>query len=334
MTHVRQVWMDAVRGACILLVMLWHGALVMEWLKPSVPAGLSAFNNAFAPFRMPVLTFLSGMLLERALKKPTGMFIRGKIFSLYWPYLLWSLLFLAVRGTLWPERALTILWKPETYLWFLHNLFLFYLAFLALCRLRIPLLPVAVASLLLAEFGTDQLAVARALFLFAFFLLGHLAQSRNWIGRVPMPILVAAGAAAIAGAGAGLTGHEMRYQLMFAWAPLALIVVVLALAPRYRPLPLLTLLQWIGANSIVFYASHMTFQMLAGRLMQRAGVTGIWMYLLLPLAISFLGAAAMQAARARWHLAGLPFDLGVLRQWRASASRPGARGEPPRRTGG
>ena len=58
MTHVRQVWRDAVREACILLVMLWHGALVMEWLGLPVPAGLTAFNNAFA--QVPVVGMILG----------------------------------------------------------------------------------------------------------------------------------------------------------------------------------------------------------------------------------------------------------------------------------
>ena len=77
MDSTRLGWMDFARGLCILLVILMHATGTVEAAGLEPPAGLTLFNQALEPFRMPLLMFLSGMLLSKSLDKPPA--IRMKI---------------------------------------------------------------------------------------------------------------------------------------------------------------------------------------------------------------------------------------------------------------
>ena len=74
----RMQWMDLLRGLAVLLVVVLHaashgGAEVEGW---------TLVNRHLTPFRMPLLMFLSGMLLHRSLAKPLPVYLWGKVAAL------------------------------------------------------------------------------------------------------------------------------------------------------------------------------------------------------------------------------------------------------------
>ena len=80
-TTQRIEWMDSLRGIAILLLLFWHAFAIPDLLGTPMPDWLRNINNAFLPFRMPMLMFLSGMLLEKSLRKPLPTYYEGKLVS-------------------------------------------------------------------------------------------------------------------------------------------------------------------------------------------------------------------------------------------------------------
>jgi fucose 4-O-acetylase-like acetyltransferase len=94
----RMVWMDLARGLAVSFVILLHCATYLKDLGEPVPDWLRTVNAAFRPLRMPLLVFLSGMLLNRSLTKPPFIFAYGKFRSLLWPYVVWVVVFCIASG--------------------------------------------------------------------------------------------------------------------------------------------------------------------------------------------------------------------------------------------
>ncbi|RHZ90307.1 acyltransferase, partial [Cereibacter sphaeroides] len=79
--------MDFLRGLSVLLVVVLHantanigGETVGWWAE---------VNRHLTPFRMPLLMFMSGMLLYRSLAKPLPVYIWGKFAAIAWPLAVW-----------------------------------------------------------------------------------------------------------------------------------------------------------------------------------------------------------------------------------------------------
>lgn len=315
--------MDALRGLAVLMVMWFHSwGLVSEQAGPPVGA-VTVVNQAMDPFRMPLLMFLSGMLLTRSLRKPSGRYLRGKLGGIVWPYLVWSVLTVTATsldaGTVDAGALGSILYAPPTYHWYLAYLAVFYVLGLALPpAARTVLVPIALAvSAVPVVQGTPR----QFLFLLGFFLAGDLV-ARAW----PRSRLVDAwwfvSLCAVAGLGvavASVLGVETRYEL--AWAP-GVVAAVFAVRPALRRLaatragrPLVT----IGQHSLVYYVSHYLVIALGIRVLQRAGLespTLLW---------AMLMALALLAGWAMVRLRTVP-AVSALFQWPAARRRPAVAG--------
>ncbi len=94
----RIVWMDMVRGSMILLVIIHHWiSRVNEYDSLSSMGIYQAIYNIkifFAPFRMELLFFLSGLIVRKSIKKDKNEFINGKIKNVLYPYIIWSCIYL------------------------------------------------------------------------------------------------------------------------------------------------------------------------------------------------------------------------------------------------
>lgn len=131
----RIVWLDAAKGIGILLVVVGHalGGLIDSPLG----AGLGVFRAAFFAiysFHMPLFFMLSGVLVADRLTRDRGGFGRSMIFSIAWPYFLWSAIQFTIiyqMGALvnqpveryWPT-LLSLPWHSVSQFWFLQTLFI------------------------------------------------------------------------------------------------------------------------------------------------------------------------------------------------------------------
>jgi len=138
-------WVDIVKSFAIILVAIYHTAII------GIPLGLidpvwEGICVKLAAFRMPVFFFAAGLFAESVVKRPWKKIWSTRLALLAWAFLLWTCLryfyFLTVPMETRPHETSTMLlllapiW-PSTGLWFLHALALFFI--LTKLLLRVPL---------------------------------------------------------------------------------------------------------------------------------------------------------------------------------------------------
>lgn len=275
----RMHWMDMLRGIAVLLVVVLHGADI-PYLNGNGVEQWAQVNRYLEPFRMPLLMFLSGLLLPRSLAKPLPLYAWGKFAAIGWPLLLWILLFglLIYRGGI-DHPAF---WRSGgDYLWFLTALALCYLIGAGLKPLvrsssafLIAALSLCLAMLLTRHFAEINLPIAtRTLYNGAFFFLGAacLRLIPRW-NKVPALLIVTLAVIAVVIAHLGADDRALRTGTLYAVPGSVIgIAVVVWLAPRVRPCRAVSFLAWIGRSSIVVYIVHFPAAVLTHRLMMHWG---------------------------------------------------------------
>ena len=247
--------MDQLRGLAIILVFLQHANAIAGLSGLEQWTILAWFNSVFAPFRMPTLLFLSGLLLTPSLRKPFRAFAGGKLRKILWPLAVWSI-------------PTIILLQPSTlkgmvgpgHLWFLWVLFACYA--IGVLTKWIPALIVAIALVtcaLLVPFDTallEHIPRARMIAWYGgFFFLGaaSLKAIPWWQKRGPWWVAALLGLVALAWglipetkANGSLTPLEFPMSLIG-------IAAILWIAPR---LPTAAALIRVGQDSIVWYVAQ------------------------------------------------------------------------------
>lgn len=266
--------MDVVRGLAIIAVIYGHTEAIgrveqvfssAEWMVVT--------NKVLVLIRMPLLMFLSGMLVPRSIARGWRSFLPGKFTKLAWPYAVWIAVFVVVLwlyrddGTL-STIPMSIVWPEnpnQTPLWYLRNLFFYYLIAQVLRWLRLPLWSGAVLGLtisatqLITNFvaGTTELRFAN---LMTFFFLGAVAMQyreaiTNFCRKPSVAIILLV--MFIVPAYIYVTGiAPVRYRLEFIWGPLAFIGLILGFAPAITSSTWTKPIEFIGRNSLYFYVMH------------------------------------------------------------------------------
>ena len=172
----RMAWMDIVRGAAVLAVVAFHSVTMVERYGIEANVIWRYLNETLKLFRMPILVFLSGMLLTRSLAKPTPQYIYGKISGIFWPFLVWSTIYGVVLQLDFTNiQALQILYTGGSHLWFLVFLLSYYIVAKPLEGVH-PLVIAAVAfALSIASPDGDKYS-ERILFLMSLFFLASFAS--------------------------------------------------------------------------------------------------------------------------------------------------------------
>lgn len=317
----RQVWMDFARGLCIALVVMVHTRSAFLGDNLPMPPALEALNLFMDPFRIPLLMFLSGMLLSKSLSKPAGPYFWGKFNLIFWPFLIWSQIIYASEGRLTLEYILKTPISAPSVLWYLWFLTAFYgLAFL-INRWRLPILPIMAVSLIASELLPSFIRMDRFAALFVMFLAGHLAAQHldRLSGRKLLGILGLA--IAIAGGVWSVTVAPIKYDARFILVPFGLIAFILAFAQHYTTSALTAPVEWIGRNSMLFYAAHMPIILLMLNGLQRVEGLGPWAIYLGAFAAAMLAGALLQVLRTRSQFVAALFDFRIVAQGWARLSR-------------
>lgn len=124
---VRMAWIDALRGTAIILVLLHHAIdLSAMFSGVASPRPVAITDQAAQPHRMPLLMFLSGLVLSRSLDKTLGRYYLGKLRGIVWPNVVWIVVYGVVAG---PDRLSSWeTWFTGTWLWYLTYLAAYYAA--------------------------------------------------------------------------------------------------------------------------------------------------------------------------------------------------------------
>lgn len=129
----RLQWVDYAKGIGIILVVYGHVArgLVNAGLV-SDPSFLVWLDGVIYGFHMPLFFLLAGLFFFESIEKRGALrYVEGKVSTLVYPYVLWSLLQGGIEvllsaytnsKTTWSE-VLALLWAPRAQFWFLYALF-------------------------------------------------------------------------------------------------------------------------------------------------------------------------------------------------------------------
>lgn len=304
--HDRRIgWMDVLRGLAILLVVLHHSTQIVEYRVGELPEPFTFLSAFFAPFRMPMLMFLSGLLVAGSLTRPTGEYVWGKLRRILWPIVVWTLVYNGMEFIVDGVFSLDV-WN--TYLWFMQFVLAYYLIALLIRRLPVWVLIVVplVGAFLVADPALELLQ--RFLYLMPFFFLGALIE-KHWdryatllsarraaiLCVIPLAIAVYSGLDDLWARQAGVEDGGGLWYLPWAAVPAMLGILILVrvcvLIPDVR---WLAPVRFVGRYSLIYYCSHYPVFAALGWLAARAGLAQPT----LALVVIFLATLAISTAFA------------------------------------
>lgn len=257
----RLQFLDRAKGIGILLVVLFHAWRGLLDSYPHVGGVLMRMvDYTVYLFHMPLFFILSGMLAERSLAKGRGSYLIGKLVSLYWPYLLWSIVTIGFiillpsltdHGFGWRQMR-DIPFQPRIHLWFLFTLFLYSVLYAAMPQIKF-LLPLAIVMAFVATLD-DLRPFAQYLSNLVFFVAG-LAGPVRW--RAALRWWPAALAVLLGSAAAGMHFGLSHLSWPLAPAGLAGTLTILAASNRIAAGGWLDrLLTLLGTASLAIYILH------------------------------------------------------------------------------
>lgn len=301
----RARYMDFLRGGAILLVIFNHAVLFTVDLIGNAPGPLQVLNVVFAPIRMPLMVFLSGLLVPRSLSKGTSRYWDGKLRMVLYAYLVWASLSVAkdfapaaLSGNYAWSMFLPIAYEPPAHTWFLYYLLIFY-GVSYLTRDRVHPLLVSATALVVGIFVDGNWE--RFTLLLAFFMAGV------WVARHPRLIpqlvedrrvLLVSALVSAAFVVTAVFGVNLRYETLA--APIVVAGILLSIkfgqwATAKWSTRMTTALEYIGRQSLVFYLVHFFAVLVAVLLIQRLfAVPNGWIMILSGFAAG-LGASAVVA---------------------------------------
>ncbi|WP_428243536.1 acyltransferase family protein [Gynuella sp.] len=137
----RTYWVDYAKAIGILLVVYGHVARGLENGGIVIPEQLFGIyqltDSIVYSFHMPLFFFLSGLFFQHSFsKRGGGQLVLSKIDTIFYPYVLWSILQGCIEvvlsrytnGQLTFSDVFTLLWSPRAQFWFLYALFFVFVA--------------------------------------------------------------------------------------------------------------------------------------------------------------------------------------------------------------
>lgn len=269
----RIAWLDAARGISILLVVFYHAVLFLDKYDLASYA-YEQINDIFRPIRMPMFFAISGVLAASAIRRDWATFIHGKLLFFVYIYGLWSLVRLAYFGFVQtnihqpdegsdPLQLLTVWYDPNSGLWFIWALALYFLAARLLDRFNHAVVVAIAVALSAATFGglleIDHFVYQNVLWYAPFFLGGVWYGGPVVAALTARPVAIGIAAAAVFAAlyvtlwdAGGIVFGSGRFMLSVAGLALGCAAsIVLCRADVTR-----RILSYFGQNTLPIYVVH------------------------------------------------------------------------------
>ncbi|MBE1491434.1 acyltransferase family protein [Plantactinospora soyae] len=328
----RARWADVAKGACIVLVVLWHVIvkhyLRIEWhLGVPLPGVWGALGEQLLPLRMPLFFAISGLFAANAVDRPWRSVVRSRIARFLYLYAGWLLIhtvllaaapgFPTDRATSAPGLLAELTVTPSN-LWYLYALALYFAVAKAARRIPRPML-LAAAAILSAAAAAGLLAIPGnrggvyqnlVFFLGGLYLRPYLLRWVETATRRRLLLTALGYAAALVGmAGAGAQGWPGVW-LLVSVAAVAFGLTAAARVARCRRTG--DALAALGRRTLPVYVLHLPLLALADRMLLgplsglgRAGQLGLTLGYPVLLTAALLGLSlalhqGLLALRAGW----------------------------------
>ena len=319
-------WVDYARGLGILAVVVWHtaGGILRAGIAapPAVTSVVSAWD-AYAYRSMPVFFLVSGLFVVKSLRRTNRAFVATKARTLLYPYLLWSVLSLALGsiagGAANNDLTLAdlpqILYAPVLQYWFLPALFVVMVVYMLAYRYHVPTAVLVAAGVIayvaaaasgwMNAVASSQYVIAQIGLFSIFFIIGGAYGPRllDWLARASAVFLVAivlGGAATtlvlIAG---GPQPAPLGLPVVSAVGCLAATVCAAVLLSRWR---LASFVQVWGRRSLEIYVAQVICAAATRIVLQRAfHVDGFGLLLVVCSAAGIYLPLLLAEIVDRWH---------------------------------
>ncbi|MET8311821.1 acyltransferase family protein [Micromonospora sp. NPDC005173] len=283
----RAEWADAAKGACIILVVLWHVVvkdyLQIDWhVGVPVPGLWGTLGEQLLPLRMPLFFTISGVFAATAVQRPWRVVARSRIAGFLYLYAVWLLIhtvIFAAAPDFPTDRATSALGLLEqltitpSNLWYLYALALYFTV--AKVALRAPrvlvLVPAAALSAVAAAGLLDAPGNRAGLYQnLIFFLAGlYLRPQIEWWAATATRrrLALTSGAYVLALAAMATVGAQRWFGV---WPEVSVVAVafgVTAAAQLGRWPALSRRLSTLGRNTLPIYVIHMPVLALLHRLL-------------------------------------------------------------------
>lgn len=271
----RAVWIDGLRGTAILLVIVWHA---QTFNADVVKVGwFWDLSQQLRAVRMPVLFLLSGLLLPHSLNKPLATFTYGKFAHLAWPFGVWlSIHVMTKYGIFEPLDAKY--WGDGSYLWFIFYLMI-YFCVAQLFKNVPPAFMVIVCGMvaMALESQTYVLEVAiYGMFFYGGATVGRTVLTMKEGATSARLVLLATMVLLFVGVQILVPNDFPTFQILvpipFLLTGIPLVTIAILLGVMFLGSPAFRLVQWVGQNSMVFYAPHAALMLLLIPALSKAGM--------------------------------------------------------------
>lgn len=265
----RVAWIDTVKGAAILLVVLMHvatAAVDQPWYDPRVLDAMSPLRTV----RMPLFFAMAGYFFLRRIDRPWPWQVQNRLGPFLWLFLLWSAMWtLSAQVFPWNDADYTLMHligvplDPSYGPWFIYALAIYY----AVVKLMRPLplwlqfsigavvsLPVAFDWITVENFAWER--TLTHLVVFQFGVYGHRLIAAVAERASILSLLVTGGSWAAGIAGVTVTGIGLSSVCWLPLTALGMSTGIIAATLIARHMPWLHL-DWFGRNTLPVYLLHL-----------------------------------------------------------------------------
>ena len=255
-------------------------------------------------FHIPLFFFLSGLLMDSALKKTFQSTLWSKVKTIVYPYCIWSIIqtvvrFFVIEGAQSPKELWRIIYMPTMQFWFLYVLFIFMIAYVALRKLKVPVpfLMLICIALFISKLLTIRIGDWTVLYMLRpygiYFMLGVLAKQNRLIETIetlkPASLLMSiVGGYGIVMVAAALDIANSSY-LMLICAILG-IFSSLSMAKLLDHLQAFRFIKRWGILSLEIFVAHTIFSAFIRVMLQKVlNIDDVSLHILLSVAIGIYG---------------------------------------------
>ncbi|MBV7412548.1 acyltransferase family protein [Dermabacteraceae bacterium TAE3-ERU27] len=257
-TSKRLLWVDALRGVAICLVVFHHSFIVV----PSFSTFLTSVDEAVIALRMPLLFFVSGCMVPGAIRRGIKHYFDSRVRHVLWPYLGWQAQYIVMVGSL-AGLANIVYWGTLSTLWFLFFLLVYYalaplykyFGWFVMALIGLGLWAVIPAEALPDLLGPYRFTPNQMAFYSFFFYLGAGTFKRIRDYRPSKSEILFAGTVVLCCmvlASRGVLKGTFEFLLLGFFGGVAMLIIFASL-PENRTMKLFA---WIGRRSVVLYVLH------------------------------------------------------------------------------